>query len=119
MPTTFFSATVATPGTPQRLTATTAPALPVISGGLAGTASPRGSVICFQASPANTAAKSIFIGAQGLSVSTKSGVGFILTPGAFSPAIELSNGTTDLADYWIDTDSANAATEKVLVTVVG
>jgi hypothetical protein len=76
-------------------------------------------VISFQAAPTNTSAKNIFIGGPQLSISTKTGIGYVLAPGAFSPAIELSNGTTDLADFWIDTDSSNAATETVYVLVVG
>lgn len=119
MATQFFSAVVTTPGTPQRLTSLTVPALPTLNGGVAGSASLRGSVIVFQADPLNTAAKSIFIGGPSLNVAAKTGYGMALTPGTFGPALELSMGTTALEDFWIDTNSVTASNERVLVTVIG
>ena len=118
MPAQMFSTVVATPGTPQRVTPTDVPAQPVISGVLGGQATPRGSIIAFQASAANTATKSIFIGGPTMNVSALTGIGLALLPGQ-SVVLELSTGTTDAADFWIDTNSPNAATEKLFVTVVG
>jgi hypothetical protein len=118
MPAQMFTTVVAVPGTPQRVTKTDVPAQPVISGVLAGQATPRGSILSFQASAANTAGKSIFIGGPTMSVAALTGIGLALLPGQ-STVLELSTGTTDAADFWIDTDSTNAATEKVFVLVIG
>lgn len=118
MPTIMFRATVASPGTPQQLTKTTSPSLPQISGALAGQASLRGSSIVFQADPANTAAKSIYIGGPAMSVSTKSNVGLILLPGVQAAAI-YPTGSTSLDDFYIDTDGAGANAQGILVTVTG
>lgn len=117
MPAQMFTAVVATPGTLQRLTKTTVPAMAVLTGVLAGQITPRGQHFNFQADPLNTAAKSIFIGGPAMNVTARTGIGLALLPGV-SATIRL-DGETDAADFWIDTDSANAATEKVFVTVVG
>lgn len=120
MPTTMFSAVVAAPGTPQTLVSSTVPALPTQSGSLSGGAGSvplRGTSIIFQAAPTNTSAKSIFIGGKGMSIASKTGIGNVLLPGAFSPSIYI-DGTTDLNDFYIDTDSV-ATTERVYVMVTG
>lgn len=117
MPAQMFTAVVAVPGTPQRLTKTTVPAMPVISGVLAGQITPRGTTFVFQADPLNTAAKSIFVGGSLMSVSSRTGIGFALLPGAIE-TLHL-DGETDAGDFFIDTDSVIAANEKVFVTVVG
>ena len=118
MPTQNFSAVVATPGTPQRITSATVPAQAALTGALAGSLSVRGNSIIFQAAPSNTASKSIFIGGPTMNVAAKTGIGNVLTPGQFSPSIYIS-GTSDLGDFWIDTDSATAANERVYVMVTG
>jgi hypothetical protein len=113
----FFSAVVATPGTPQRLTGTTSPVQAAISGGLAGNVSPIGSVVVLSASAANTAAKSIFWGGPAMNVSAKTGLGGALLPGA-SVVIPVGSALLDLGEFWIDTDSVASATEKIFVTVI-
>ncbi len=122
MPAQFFSAKVTTAGTPQNLGASATPAGPVVSSGSQtfpqGSVEIGGSVILLQADPSNTAAKSIYVGGPGLSVSGRTGVGMVLAPGAFSPAIQVGDGFARLTDFWIDTDGTSA-TEQVFVTVVG
>jgi hypothetical protein len=112
----FFSAVVVTPGTPQKLQGTTVPAAAVISGGLAGIVAARGQTIVLSASAANTAAKSIFWGGPSMSVSAKTGIGGALLPGA-SIVIPVNDTEVDLGDFWIDTDSVAASTEKLFVSV--
>lgn len=112
----FFSAVVATPGTPQLLCGTTVPAQAAVTGPLGGTIPPRGTCIALSASAANTASKSIFWGAKTMSVSGKTGIGGALLPGA--SIVLPADNMVDLGDFWIDTDSVAAATEKVFVTVL-
>ncbi len=113
----MFSATVATPGTPQRLTNTTTPALPSVSGGLSGPMELRGASIIFQADPNNSATHDIYIGGPTMNVAARTGIGLALAPGAFSPPIEL-DGTTSLSDFYIDVDTG-ATVKNVFVTVIG
>lgn len=50
-----------------------------------------------------------------MSVSALTGIGGYLLPG---DQITLPAEDFDLGSFWIDTDSTNAATEKVFVTVL-
>lgn len=111
----MFSASLVSIGTPQRLAGVTVPAQAATSGVLAGIVAPRGSCVIFQAAPANTAAKFVYIGGPSLSVAAKTGIGMALAPGAFSPPIVVP-GDCDLGDFWIDGDGANA--DKLFVTVI-
>ena len=114
---TMLSVTVTTPGTPQRLTNTTTPSLPAISGILAGPVELRGSSIIFQADPSNTGSKNIYIGGPAMSVSARTGIGMVLAPGEFSPPIYI-DGETTLSDFFIDADTG-ATVKNLFVTVVG
>lgn len=116
MPATSFSSAVATPGTPQRLSAGATPALPVLSGMLAGTITPRGTKIIVTADPGNTAAKNLWIGGPSLNVAANTGWSIKLAPGVAMSICEISNGSTDVADYWVDTDGTVA---KYGVEVIG
>lgn len=114
----MFTATVTTPGTPQQLTSAVTPAFPTISGTLAGVVLPTPSVIVFQADPKNTASKNIYIGGKGMVSATPAGVGIVLAPGAFSPAISLAEGAVSLAEFFIDID-LSATVKNLFCTVVG
>jgi len=115
---TMFTATVTTPGTPQRLISAVAPAFPTISGKLSGTVFPKASVIVLQADPTNTASKNIYIGGSALNATTRAGIGLALAPGAISPPISLAEGAVALSEIFIDVDAA-ATTKNLFVTVVG
>lgn len=117
MPATMFSAAVAAPGTPQRLTSVTVPAQAAISGVLAGSANPRGRFISFQAAPTNTATKSIYIGGPAMNIAAKTGIGLVLLVATAPVTIPLADAATDLGDFWIDTDGT--AGDRVYVTLVG
>lgn len=117
-----FSAVVATPGTPQRLVSSTVPNMATISAG--GVTSAAGAAVSasnmsVQAAPTNTSAKNIFIGGPGMSVASKTGIGLALLTGSAPVEINFSSGEFTLDDLWIDTDSTNAATERVYVMLVG
>jgi len=109
MAATQFTSTVATPGTPQRLTAGATPALPTLSGGLSGTITPSGRQIRVTANPGTTATKSLFIGGPSLSVSGNSGWSEKLAPGA-SVTLEApgNDGACNAGDYFVDTDGTVA-----------
>jgi hypothetical protein len=111
----MFSASLVAIGTPQRLAGITVPAQASASGGLSGIIPPRGSCVIFQAAPANTATKFVYIGGPSLNVAAKTGIGMALLPGGFSPPIFVE-GDCDLGDFWIDGDGANG--DKLFVTVV-
>jgi len=116
---TMFTATVTTPGTPQRLISAVAPAFPTITGALgSGPIFPRASVIVLQADPTNTASKNIYIGGSALNATTRAGIGLALAPGAISPPISLAEGAVALSEIFIDVDAA-ATTKNLFVTVVG
>lgn len=119
MSTQMFSAVVAAPGTPQRLTSAMTPAQASLSGGLSGSISPRGCFISLTAPTTNTAGKFIYVGGPAMSVAGKTGIGFQIAPGAQPVIIFVADGETDLADYFIDTDSATANNERLYVAVVG
>lgn len=117
MPATMFSAAVAAPGTPQRLTSVTVPTLPAISGVLAGSANPRGRFISFQAAPSNTAANSIYVGGPAMNIAGKTGIGLVLLVGTAPVTIPLADAATDLGDFYIDTDGS--AGDRVYVMLIG
>lgn len=112
-----FTVAVTTPGTIQNLASLVGSKLPQISGVLSGPAELRGTVINFQADPTNTAAKNIYVGGPDLNVASRVGIGLCLAPGAIAQGIYL-DGTTTLADFWIDVDTA-ATTKNLFVIVVG
>lgn len=113
---TMFTSTVATPGTPQRLTAGATPALPTLSGVLSGTITPRGAQIVVTADAGNTASKSLFIGGPSLNVAGNSGWAFKLAPGASAVIVSPGGSAADSGDFFVDTDGALA---KYGVEVVG
>ena len=98
-----FSSSVASPGTPQRLTAGATPALPTISGVLACTLTPYGDHIVVQNSPSS--AGNLYVGAPTLSVSGKTGWYAILAPGAAYTTSVADNGS-DLGLIYVDSDGA-------------
>ena len=121
MPIGFFTAVCVTPGTPALLGSAAVPAQGTItslgvttSAGVALAAS----TVSLQASPANTAGKSIIIGGPGMNVAALAGIGLMLLPGAITE-LAFSNGEFDLAQIYFDTDSVTASKEKVFVTVIG
>ncbi|CAN5467145.1 hypothetical protein BH10ACI4_BH10ACI4_25080 [soil metagenome] len=118
----FHSVVLATPGTPQQISKTLSPSGPTITmGGVTsalGGATQAFKQIIIQASSANTAAKSIFIGGPAMNRTTFAGIGTQLLPG-ISVSLGQAGDTTILDDIWIDSDSTNAATEKVFLTLVG
>lgn len=108
---------IAAPGTPQRVVSSTSPVLAQISGFLSGSIAPRGTTITFQAHPANTAGKSIYIGqSPSMSVSGKTGIGMALLTGSAPVQIFADDGLLDLGDFWMDTDDT-LTVNKLLVTV--
>lgn len=119
----FYEVTIATPGTPQQLSKTLLPSGPTITMGgitsVAGGATQAFTQISIQAAPSNTATKSVFVGGPSMNRTTLVGVGAQLLPGASTPPIGQHGGAITLDDIWIDTDSTNAATEKVLLILVG
>lgn len=116
MPITSFTTAVATPGTPKRITDAPTPALPTLSGQLAGTITPRGTNILITADPGNTAAKFVWLGGPALNVGANTGWFAKLAPGVSETVATISNGTTDAADIWFDTDGTVA---KIGVEVIG
>lgn len=113
----MFSVILKTPGTPQRVTDTTVPAQAAITGVLAGTVSPEGSFIQFSSERGNTAGMRIFIGGAAMSVAAKTGIMIELMPGD-TQTIPLGGDTSDASEFWFDTNSPNANTEKLLVAVI-
>lgn len=117
---TAYTVTIATPGTPQHLDV--APGLPtVIVQGVtypSGASTPRGHSVMLSSLPTNTAAKNIWVGGPNLSVAGKTGVAFTLAPGQ-SVTIGQDDVGVSLDQIWVDTDSVNAATEKVGVGIIG
>lgn len=115
-----FKNTVTTQGTPQQLVP---PGAQIIMGGVtypAGSATLRGFQILVQADPGNTASKNIWIGNKSMVVSTRVGCGLALVTGGQPVSLGQYGSLQDLADLWIDTDSAGAnGTQNILIIVVG
>jgi hypothetical protein len=111
-----WTASIATPGTKQRITDSPTPAMPTLSGALSGTITPRGTNITITSDPANTASKSVFLGSASLSVSGNTGWFAKLAPGASFVVAEISGGATDAADIYYDTDGTTA---KIGVELIG
>lgn len=111
-----WTAVIATPGTKQRITDSSTPAQAALTGALAGTITPRGTNITITSDPANTAAKSVFLGGAALNVATNAGWFAKLAPGASFVVANISGGTTDAGDIYYDTDGSVA---KIGVEVIG
>ncbi len=119
MPPQGFSTVVTTAGTPQRLTASPNPALATVSGALGGSLSPRGCFISLQAPHTNTAGKYIYVGGPTMNVAAETGIWWEILTGSAPVKIFLTDGETDLADYYIDTDAGTNGTEKLFVATIG
>lgn len=118
----FFSTTLATPGTPQRLISATNPAQATVQSlGVTSTATATAaSTVILQAAPANTSATNIYVGGPGMSVATKSGIGLVLAPGAIA-TLAFARGETNLGEVYFDSDapSTDTNTEALFVTLIG
>jgi hypothetical protein len=119
-----FENTVATPGTPQQVVFTGGPQ--TIVGGVtypAGSVPTRGAQILLSAHPGNTAGKNIFVGVKGMSIASKTGILAVLPTPTTTQNLQISlgqfGGMVDVADLYIDTDSVAAATERIIVSVIG
>ena len=119
MPLQAFSTVLTTHAVPQRVTSNTIPAQPVLSGVLAGSISPRGCWITLQAPHTNTAGKYIYVGGPSLSVAAKTGIALELLTGGPPQQMFLTDGTSDLADIYFDTDAGTDGTEKLFVGQIG
>jgi hypothetical protein len=109
-----ISVTLATAGTPQRLTATTSPALPTItSNGQTQTVPTSAFQITIQSLDTNTG--KAYIGGPALNVGTKAACGAVLAPGA-SITLGQYGAQLLLDDIWADCSVSGTI---LLISLVG
>jgi hypothetical protein len=113
-----YTISVTTPGTPQNILAaiqalSSGAKVGQLTGQLSGALDLRIRGIAFQADPANTASKNVYIGSSDINVASKIGIGMALGPGVLSTWINVDN-TASLAELWFDIDTA-ATTKNLLI----
>ena len=113
------SATLAAAGTPQSISAATAPSLPaMIMGGRtypAGSATPRVYQLMAQADPSNTGAN-IYLGGPQMVKGTRANVGAVLPKTAAPISLGQYGGAFALTDLFFDGDTTG---DKLLLMLVG